>query len=199
MKAQWKRDRPEARGGDPAPTQVAHDHRAAGHAVEFSQYHRKFGVTLLEVMQQLRAHHDVDARVAKRERERVGAHRRRGHRELARGTAIHASSTPIVVSATPRSARRGRRVRGNVREPRSHIEQRGTRTKARQRRASSASRGVRAAEPACSSASRRRAIARESRDRPTGSSRMLDAAAARAESTFSREALTDRGHRESCA
>ena len=38
VKAQWKAQQPESRRGHPVPPEVAHDHRAARHAVQLAYF-----------------------------------------------------------------------------------------------------------------------------------------------------------------
>src|SRR3954469_16779937 len=71
METERPGDQPEAARRDPAPAQVAHDHVAASHAIELAEHARDLAV--VEVMQELRAGHEVDAVVGKGQGERIGA------------------------------------------------------------------------------------------------------------------------------
>ena len=66
MKAQRKRDEPESGRREPAPAQIADD-RPRARDTRCSSRNRALDVRVVEMVQQLRAHHDVDA--ADRERE----------------------------------------------------------------------------------------------------------------------------------
>ena len=71
VKAERPRHEPEPPRGEPAPTQVADDDPAACHAVEFAQHDGDLVVG--EVVEQLRARDEVDARGRERECARIEA------------------------------------------------------------------------------------------------------------------------------
>jgi len=80
MKSQGKRNEPQSRGGDPASPEVADDDSRARDAIHLAQ--ERHCVRTGEVVQNLRAHDDVDAPVGKGQAERVSA-RSEAHRTLA--------------------------------------------------------------------------------------------------------------------
>ena len=150
MKAEREGDEPEAARGEPAPAQVAHDHAVARDAVELAEQGRELGAG--EVVEDLRAEHDVHAPRREGERERVARHRvpdplsRDARERLGRVEADGAQGKPRAL---------GERVRGlgEVAVTRADVEQRDRRGRvpARQRAqrvVEREQRGAAAAEPA---------------------------------------------------
>lgn len=71
MKTQWERNEPESGSGEPTSAQVRDDYRPARHAVELLE--KILSTGFLEVMQNLRAEHDVDRSIGEGKRGSIGA------------------------------------------------------------------------------------------------------------------------------
>ena len=74
VKAKGKRDEPESGRRDPAPSQIADDHRMPRDPIQFSN--ERFGVGGVEVVKKLGAEHDVHAAIGEGQRVRVARRRR---------------------------------------------------------------------------------------------------------------------------
>src|ERR1700692_994995 len=72
MKSKGKRSQPESCGRDPAPSDVAHDDANSSDTIHLAQQRGRFASG--EMMQHLRAHHDIDAVVREGQTTRVGTH-----------------------------------------------------------------------------------------------------------------------------
>ena len=83
MKAQHRRGEAEPRGRDPASSQIADDHPSSRDAIELRDEGK--AAIVVEVMEQLRAEHEVDAAIGEGKGEGIGtdgvihAMARRGH------------------------------------------------------------------------------------------------------------------------
>jgi hypothetical protein len=73
MKSQGKRSEPQAPGRDPTPPEVAHDDSYACDAIHLAEECQRLDAG--KVMQDLGAHHDVDALIGERQSQRVTAYR----------------------------------------------------------------------------------------------------------------------------
>jgi hypothetical protein len=80
MESEGKRHQPDSSRCDPASTEIADDHAHSRNAVHFP--YERHGVAVSEVMEHLRAHHDIDRRVSEWQVQCVAA-----HGEIERGTA----------------------------------------------------------------------------------------------------------------
>jgi hypothetical protein len=121
MKSEGKRDEPQSGSGDPAAPEVAHDHSHSCDPIHLAEKSPCFDTR--EVMQNLRAHCDVDAAVGEREAQRVtangNAHRLpAGPRELENRIETDGGQ----LDAPPAGQLSG--ATGDVAEPGSYIEDR---------------------------------------------------------------------------
>src|ERR1700704_2675200 len=157
MKSKGKRSEPKAGRRDPASSDVADDDAYSSNPIHLAQQRRRFGSS--EVMQNLRAHHDVDAVVGKRQVARVGTNREihrtpAGLREL--GGGIESDCRELYAVAARLLSRSAR----NVAESGAYIEQRGVAWHLLQRVLQFVERGADSAEPRV----RARHIGERSRD-----------------------------------
>src|ERR1700680_3383739 len=72
MKSKGKREEPQSRRRDPAPVDVAYDDANSSDTIHLAQQRGR--IVSSEVMQHLRAHHDIDAVVREGQTTRVGTH-----------------------------------------------------------------------------------------------------------------------------
>jgi len=113
--------RPEAGNREPTAPEVAHDHRTPRHAVHLAQH--EVDLVILEVVQHLRARHDVDACRREGQPSRVAADARVEH--LARqGGERRRLVEAQRVEPDSFSRRQPPRPQGYVRKAGAHVEQR---------------------------------------------------------------------------
>jgi hypothetical protein len=121
MKSEGKREEPEPRRCDPASSEVADDHPHSRHAIHFPK--KSQSIRPSEVMQHLRAHHDVDALIRKGQTQRMRADRivqRAAARAHEHGRGVYANRPQL----DPISARHLSRATRDVSESGSNVEQR---------------------------------------------------------------------------
>src|SRR5258706_9618853 len=122
MKSKGKRSEPKAGRRDPASPDVADDDAYSSDSIHLAQQRRCFFSR--EVMKYLRAHHDIDAVVRKRQMQRVGTNCE-VHRTLAGLRELGGGIEPDRRQLYAVAARFLSRSTWNVAESGAHIEQRG--------------------------------------------------------------------------